>query len=336
MEQVQSDQNQKMKRGASIIAKNWLHLRMKQKVLIVSSEKHVVETQILKEAFMEHSLQVDLMLLEEKGKKIGIFFDKNENIFEAYDVIIGATDYSLVTTKAVKRARAEGKKFLSLPLSTNNGQSMLTYDFLQIDTKKSKMMANVIKKYVDEATYLQVKTKLGTDMRFRKKGRNAGFFNGDIRDGNGFSSASIELYVPIEEDQTNGVLYLDGSLGYIGAVKEPVRIEFQNGRIVDIEENEDGKRLKTYIESFDDDRMYVTAEFGIGLNSFAKCVGNCYIEDESSYGTYHIGFGRNLALGGAFEACGHFDLVTHEPDIYADNRKIMERGRVLVPEPQVF
>ena len=31
-----------------------------------------------------------------------------------------------------------------------------------------------------------------------------------------------------------------------------------------------------------------------------------------------------------------FDLVTHEPDIYADNRKIMERGRVLVPEPQVF
>ena len=69
MEQVQSDQNQKMKRGASIIAKNWLHLRMKQKVLIVSSEKHVVETQILKEAFMEHSLQVDLMLLEEKGKK---------------------------------------------------------------------------------------------------------------------------------------------------------------------------------------------------------------------------------------------------------------------------
>lgn len=173
-------------------------------------------------------------------------------------------------------------------------------------------------------------------MRFRKKGRNAGFFNGDIRDGNGFSSASIELYVPIEEDQTNGGLYLDGSLGYIGAVKEPVRIEFQNGRIIDIEENEDGRRLKTYIESFDDDRMYVTAEFGIGLNSFAKCVGNCYIEDEPSYGTYHIGFGRNLALGGAFEACGHFDLVTHEPDIYTDNRKIMERGRVLVPEPQVF
>lgn len=336
MEQVDANQSQRMKRGARIIAKNWLHLRRKQKVLIVSSEKHIEEAQILKTVGMEYSRQVDLMLVEEKEKKIGIFFDKNETIFDAYDVIIGATDYSLVTTKAVRAARKKGKKYLSLPLSTNNGQSMLAYDFLQMDTKKSKMMANVIKRYIDEATYLRVTTKTGSDVRFRKKGRNAGFFNGDIRDGNGFSSASIELYVPIEEDQTNGVLYLDGSLGYIGAVKDAFRIEFKNGRIDSIENTADGIRLKEYIESFEDERMYVAAEFGIGLNSFAKCIGNCYIEDESAYGTYHIGFGRNLALGGAFEASGHFDLVTHEPDIYADNRKIMERGRVIVPEPQVF
>lgn len=336
MEQKHSDQNRKMKRGARIVVKNWLHLRRKQKVLVVSSEKHVIEAQILKEACMERSHQVDLMLVEEKGKKIGVFFDKNEDIFRAYDVIIGATDYSLVTTKAVKKARARGKKYLSFPLSTNNGQSMLSYDFLYMDTKKSKMMANVIKKYIDDATYLRITTKLGSDVRFRKKGRNAGFFNGDIRDGNGFSSASIELYVPIEEDQTNGVLYLDGSLGYIGAVKEPFRIELKDGRIASIEDTEDGQKLKEYIASFEDERMYVAAEFGIGLNSFAKCIGNCYIEDESAYGTYHIGFGRNLALGGAFEASGHFDLVTRKPDIYADNRKIMERGRVIVPEPQVF
>ena len=336
MEQKNSDQNRKMKRGARIVAKNWLHLRKRQKVLVVSSEKHVIEAQILKEACMERAHQVDLMLVEEKGKKIGIFFDKNEDIFEAYDVIIGATDYSLVTTKAVKKARTKGKKYLSFPLSTNNGESMLSYDFLFMDTKKSKMMAGVIKKYIDEATYLRITTKSGSDVQFRKKGRNAGFFNGDIRDGNGFSSASIELYVPIEENQTNGVLYLDGSLGYIGAVKEPFRIEFKDGRIVSIEDTEDGQRLKEYIESFEDERMYVAAEFGIGLNSFAKCIGNCYIEDESAYGTYHIGFGRNLALGGAFEASGHFDLVTHKPDIYADNRKIMEQGRVIVPEPQIF
>ena len=111
-------------------------------------------------------------------------------------------------------------------------------------------------------------------------------------------------------------MYLDGSLGYIGAVREPFRIEIQNGKIVFIEETEDGKRLKEYLESFEDERMYTAGEL--------------------AYGTYHIGFGRNLALGGAYEASGHFDLVMLEPDIYTDNRKIMERGRVIVPEPQLY
>lgn len=336
MGQIGSLENQEIIRGANTIAQDWLHLKLKQKVLIVSSEKHLEEVQILKSVCMEYSLQVDLMVLEEKGKKIGVFFDNNENIFFDYDIIIGATDYSLVTTKAVRKAISEGKKYLSLPLSTNDGRSMLGYSFLQMDTKKSKMMANVIKKYVDSSTFLRVTTKLGTDITFRKKGRNAGFFNGDVRDGKGFSSASIELYVPIEEDQTEGTLYLDGSLGYIGAVTAPIRIEIQNGRIVFIEQTEDGRRLKEYIESFEDKRMYTAGEFGIGLNSFSKCVGNCYIEDESAYGTFHIGFGRNLALGGIYEASGHFDLVTLEPDIYADNRMIMERGRVVIPEPQVY
>lgn len=333
---IDSDQNEKIVRGANIIAQDWLHLKMRQRVLIVSSEIHLAEVRILKSVCMEYSLQVDLMVVEEKGKKIGVFFDKSEWIFDDYDIIIGATDYSLVTTRAVRRAISKGKKYLSLPLSTNDGRSLLSYSFLQMDTKKSKLMANVIKKHVDSALFLHVTTKLGTDISFRKKGRNAGFFNGDVRDGKGFSSASIELYVPIEEDQTEGILCLDGSLGYIGAIKKPFQIEIRKGKIVSIEKTEDGKRLKEYIDSFEDERMYTAGEFGIGLNSYAKCIGNCYIEDESAYGTFHIGFGRNLALGGAYEACGHFDLVTLEPDIYADNRLIMERGRVIVPEPQVY
>lgn len=213
---------------------------------------------------------------------------------------------------------------------------MLSYEFLEMDTKKSKLMANVIKKYMDTASFLHVTTKSGTDISFRKQGRNVGFFNGDVRDGRGFSSASIELYVPIEEDQTEGVLHLDGSLGYIGAVRKPFWIEIRHGKIISIEDTDDGKRLRNYIESFEDERMYIAGEFGIGLNSFAKCIGNCYIEDESAFGTFHIGFGRNLALGGEYEASGHFDLVTLEPDIYADNRKIMEKGKLIIPEPQIY
>ena len=49
-------------------------------------------------------------------------------------------------------------------------------------------------------------------------------------------------------------------------------------------------------------------------------------EDESAFGTFHIGFGRNLALGGSHNACGHFDLVTHNPTIIVDDKVIMNKG----------
>ena len=326
----------KMSEGADIIAKDWLHLKRGERCLIVTTTTHIEEAHLMKQRFELCARSVDLMVMEEKGKKVSEFFDEKETIFDDYNVIVGAADYSIVTTKAAKRAIGRGSKFLSLPLSTNNGKSMLGFEFIKMDTKKSKMIANVIKRYIDSGQVVHVTTKLGTDLRFYKRNRYAGFFNGDVKAGRGFSSASIEIYVAIEETETTGTLILDGSLGYIGKVEKPFRIEIRNGQITEIEQTPDGKRLKEYLESFEDERMYIAAELGIVLNYLSKCEGNCYIEDESSYGTFHIGFGRNVALGGVQEACSHFDLVTFEPDIFVDNRKIIEEGRVIIPEPQVY
>ena len=125
-----------------------------------------------------------------------------------------------------------------------------------------------------------------------KSGRNAGFFNGDVKDGGGFSSASIELYVPIEETKTEGTMIVDGSMGYIGKVTDLSGSHFQKGVSARLKIRRIGKRLKDYLVSFQDFEMYVAGEFGIGLNSYSKCRGKCYIEDESAYGTFHIGFGR--------------------------------------------
>jgi leucyl aminopeptidase (aminopeptidase T) len=88
--------------------------------------------------------------------------------------------------------------------------------------------------------------------------------------------------------------------------------------------------LKDFIDDYKDEKMYTASEFGIGLNPLSHCDGNCYIEDESALGTFHIGFGRNLALGGSWQASGHFDLTTHKPDIYADGLKIIHNGQIIV------
>ena len=137
--------------------------------------------------------------------------------------------YSLVTTKAAKRAIQKHKKFLSLPLSTNDGRSLLEFDFLLMDTKKSRMMAKLFMKYLRSSGKVHVTTPAGTDMMFYKENRNPGFFNGVLKDGKGYSSSSIEVYVPIEETKTEGIMVLDGSLGYIGRADEPTRIIFKGG-----------------------------------------------------------------------------------------------------------
>lgn len=322
--------------GADLIARNWIHLRKKDSVLIVTTKSHTDEAKIMKERFLRITDKTDIMMVNDEGKTLSTIFDEKENAFDDYDVIVGATDYSIVTTRAVKRALDKGKRFLSLPLSTNNGSSLLEYPFLKMDTGKSRLMAGIIRKYLDESTVIRIETAEGTELKVFKKSREVGFFNGSVKDNRGFSSASIELYIPVEEDRTEGIMAVTGSLGYLGRVTEPFKIRFSKGRIIDIEETKDGKRLKEYLESFGDSNMYAATELGIGLNSDSECIGNSYIEDESAYGTFHIGFGRNIALGGVHEAKGHFDLVSYDPDIYADNRMVMYHGVIVDPEPQVF
>lgn len=139
-------------------------------------------------------------------------------------------------------------------------------------------------------------------------------------------SSSFEIFIGIEESCTEGKAVVDGSLGYLGIPSSPIHLSFSQGRLTEIEENRSGKYLKRYMDSFEDPRIYVAGEFGIGLNTLSQCLGNCYIEDESTFSTFHIGMGRNLALGGIQDAAGHFDLVFHRPTIYADQTLIMENG----------
>lgn len=325
-----------IRKGAEIIIRDWVCLRGRERLLIVSSRRYQAEIRALEAAAGQISSHVDVMLLDELSMYVGAYFNEREDAFDAYDAIIGAAEYSLITTKAVKRAISRKKRFLSLPLSTNDEKSMLSYDFLRVDTAKSKIMASVMLEYFQSASKIDIKTALGTELHLCMKGRKAGFFNGCCRDGKGLSSASVEVYVPIVEDRTQGTFVLDGSMGYIGMVDSPVLLRLYGGKITEIENNCSGRKLKEYLGRFHDERMYTASEFGIGLNTCSRCRGCCYIEDESAYGTFHIGFGRNIALGGVQDAVGHFDLVAHNADIFVDNQMIMEHGRITMLEPHIY
>lgn len=320
----------KATRGAVIVIEDWLRIKEGDRLLIVTDSGHKEEADLLKEVAEQSGCTASVLITQTKGKLVGIYFDANPDAFSDYSHIIAATDYSLVTTRAAKTAIDEGKKFLSLPLHTNDSRSMLEYDFLTCDTDNSKTLAKKLIGKLQNASVIHVTTKSGTDIYFYKKGRYASFFSGRVHDCGGYSSASIEVYVAVEETKTHGTVVADGSLGYAGRINTPFKIGFNHGRITDIAESADGNLLKDFISDYKDDRMYIAGEFGIGLNPLSRCEGNCYIEDESTLGTFHIGFGRNIALGGVLEANGHFDITVHKPDVYADGFKIIHSGKIIV------
>ena len=289
---------QAIQHGADIIIRDWVRLRAGERILIVSSQKYAVEVAAMQQAAQAVGSVADVLMLDDLHEQVGQYFDDREDAFDPYNAVIGAAEYSLITTRAVKRVIARRNRFLSLPLSTSNGQSLLSYDFLNMSLPKSRIMASIIMACYQNASHIHVTTELGTNLDFNIEGRVPGFFNGCCHDGKGLSSASVEVYVAPVESDTNGTLILDGSMGYIGIVDSPVRVELRGGRIVEIEDNASGRRLKQFLARFHDpENMVVAAEFGIGLNTHSRCAGNCYIEDESTYGTFHIGFGRNIALG---------------------------------------
>lgn len=317
-------------RGAKIVIENWMCLKEGDRLLIVTDSGHKEEAELLRQIAEEAGSKPDIMVVQTKGKLVGVYFDANPFAFSDYDYIIGATDYSLVTTLAAKYAIRDGKKFLSLPLHTNDGRSMLEYDFMMCDTDRSRTAAQALIKKLQNAHIIHITTAAGTDIYFYKKDRQAKFFNGKVHDCDGYSSASIEVYIPVQEDRTHGTLVADGSYGYAGRIVTPFSIVFSHGKITEIENSESGNILKHFIEEYKDDKMYTAGEFGIGLNPLSHCDGNCYIEDESSLGTVHIGLGRNLALGGIWEASGHFDLTIKKPDVYADGFKIIHSGKIII------
>ncbi len=315
--------------GAHTVISRWCRVQPGEKVLIISDERHVEESLALRAAADRCGAVVALLTIQERHSHPGSVFHSMKDFVLQNDVIIGATSFSLVTNRITQEVLSQGGRFLSLPLSSNNGQPALAFDFMSMDPDEAGRTGHGMLEALRQAGRIHITTALGTDLSFGKRGRQPGLFNGLADRPGKVGSSSFEIYIGIEETQTSGRAVVDGSLGYLGRPAAPIPLTFQEGRLVQID-GETGAELKRYMDSFGDPGIYVAGELGIGLNKLSRCVGNCYIEDESAFTTFHIGMGRNLSLGGVHNAAGHFDLVFQFPTIYADDTLIMKDGQPAV------
>ena len=316
----------RIEQGARIIVENWIHAQPEDVIHFITDETKLREADAFVRATRRIGAIPKLTVLPSDSVQAGDSIEEMRHIMSYATAIVGATNYSFITTNAVDYALRHGARFLSLPLSTNNGASLLEQDFIKMDPRAAARMGRPMLRCLRRSDTVHITTKLGTDIRFGIAHRKPGLFNGVTARAGICASASFEVYIPPVETETQGRVVLDGSMGYIGLVRKPLELGFEKGYLTYIEPTEDGRRLKAFLEDFGDPEMYCAAELGIGLNRLARCRGSSYIEDESAYRTFHIGFGRNLALGGDHDAAGHFDIVVHNPTIITGESVLMMDG----------
>ena len=322
-----------MEQGARIVVEQWLLAKPETVLHFITDETKIPEAEAFRQAAENCGAVPKITILSSAAVQSGGCIEEMKQVMSYADAIIGATNYSFITTNAVRYALRRGARFLSLPLSTNDGSSLLEQDFIRMNPRKAARLGRYMMPFLRFGSEVRITTAAGTDLTLSVRDRNPGMFSGVAAVPGACGSASFELFVPPVETETNGTLVLDGSMGYIGLVTEPLKLTFRDGMLTHIPDTPSGKRLGEFLESFADPRMYRVAELGIGLNQLARCRGASYIEDESAYGTFHLGFGRNLALGGNHDAPGHFDIVTHRPTIRVDGKTIMKNG---VARPRLF
>lgn len=318
----------KMEQGARIVVEDWLHAQSDDVLHFITDETKLREAEAFAAAARQVGAIPKLTVLPSASIQAGDSVAQMRRIMSYATAVIGATSDSFITTDAVDYVLRRGARFLSLPLSCSDGRSLLEQDFLAMNPAAAARMGRPLLRCLRRGDRVQITTRLGTDITFDIRGRKPGLFHGVAARPGVCASASFEVFIPPVETATNGRVILDGSMGYIGLVKQPLELGFAGGYLTYIANTPDGDRLRAYLEQFGDPEMFCAAELGIGLNRLSKCRGASYIEDESAYGTFHIGFGRNLALGGTHNAAGHFDIVIHNPTITVGKSVRMNDGQI--------
>jgi leucyl aminopeptidase (aminopeptidase T) len=182
---------------------------------------------------------------------------------------------------------------------------------------------------------VRITTPLGTDLRLSVAGRawqaDTGIIRGQGTLGN---LPAGEVFVAPIEDSAEGVLVIDKSLPGL-PLKEPIRLLFEQGRVVEIEGGHGAQHLRELVADAerkpDGEWARVIGELGIGTNPMARLQGNL-MTDEKVAGTIHVAIGHNTFFGGINPAPLHEDGVVGEPTMWVDGDLLIDGGQYLLEE----
>ncbi|MFH1335326.1 MAG: aminopeptidase [Candidatus Zixiibacteriota bacterium] len=247
---------------------------------------------------------------------------------KAADVVITMAFGGLFHTNARKEACTAGVKFASLGGATKEYLARL--DLTRENLLEVRALTERIAESLTAASTAHLTTRAGTDLCMSLEGRKGLAL---VPFGERGSFCLLPDYAeaacaPIE-NSTEGVAVVDGTMvgeaNFEGLVQEPFKIHFEKGRIVEISEGKDAKRLKDLLDTLEEEARTL-AELGVNSNQrIPKRLTGTRL-DMAVAGHIHLGLGRNDHIGGKSRGETHLDLLVTWATLLLDEKPILKDG----------
>ncbi|MGH7905379.1 MAG: leucyl aminopeptidase [Candidatus Binataceae bacterium] len=124
-------------------------------------------------------------------------------------------------------------------------------------------------------------------------------------------------------------------------VREPIEFTIREGRIAGISGGLDAETLRSYMESYRDEKAYGISHIGWGLNEkaewtcHAQGVPGIGMAGRAFYGNVLFSTGPNTELGGGNDTKCHLDLPMRNCTLWLDDDLIVKDGEVIPEDMRV-
>ena len=318
--------NTSMTRGAEVVIGTCLNVQARENVVVVADMPNHDAGMALAGAARRRGAEVSLILIEPRKAHAE---DPPPPVVEALcqaDAAVLATIFSLSNAEARRMANRASTRIISLP---GCRRETLCSGAIFADFAATQPLIRRLGEVLSNAHTLHVSTATGTDLTVHLCGRKSVDQTAMAHDpGTWAPCPNLETAVGPDEDGVDGTLVVDGVLIPGGVPERPVTVSIREGRMQTIEGGKEADALRALLHGFNSGAMCQVVEIGIGLNRQARIGRGLMAEDESQFGTLHLGFGEGRTFGVPVSAPSHVDLVIRRPAVTVDGRVILKDEQI--------
>lgn len=311
--------------GARKLLNDCLDIKQNESLLIVADIPNENVAKAILEAGKAKDIKVDIVLIEPLTRHGEDPPQTVAQEMKSVDTAILATEFSMSHSKARKDANIVGTRIISLP---GCKEELLISGGIEADFIHLKPKVEELGHLLSLTNLVTLTSPQGTNLTIELCGRKSVDQTCIVRNyGEWAPCPIVETAVGPREDGLEGIIIVDGVIIPGGLVKDPVTITFKKGKIVDIKGKDEAKLLKKTLADFKHPNVYQAVELGIGLNPKSRMGRGLMSEDESQFGTVHIGLGQGHTFGVPVSAPSHMDMVIRNPVIKLDGQELLANNK---------